>query len=399
MSRRIRTMGLGVIAILLFLTTGCWSSKEIEELSIYVGLGLDLVEEQEEQTSETQQEIPPTKHTITAIVQVVPQVGEKKERQSGTGTGASMAFVNRELSGSTLLEIFRQFALRSDRPIIGHHLKVIVLSSELTRKYTVEQLIDFIIRDNDIRPSCLVLVCDKKAADIFASKESGTIPAFQLTGMVDNQFRSNKILHEMSLFKLEATMHGKASFLLQNVSVSNGERQLSGAGVYHGKTKKWIGYLSNADLEGLSWIIGDIKGGFVNGFSPETGQLITYEIKKEKTKVIPKLQDGQISFHVKVESEGWFIEDWSNPRIAVKKPYMKEVEKEITKVIQDQIEQALHKMQKTYRVDVAGFRDKVRIKYPKYWKKVEDNWDEVFSDAKVTYEIDTKVTEMGSSIE
>jgi spore germination protein len=98
--------------------------------------------------------------------------------------------------------------------VISHHLKVMVISSNLAHKYSLEQLLNFPLRDNDIRPSCLVLISKGQASDTFKSKEPGELPAFHLLGMVKNQYRTLKILPHMSLANVESRIQSGSSFVL-----------------------------------------------------------------------------------------------------------------------------------------------------------------------------------------
>jgi spore germination protein len=100
---------------------------------------------------------------------------------------------------------------------------VIVISKDLVRKYRLEQLVDQQLRDNEIRPSCLVFISKGRANETLESKDSGKIPAFRLIGISDNEYRTTRILPPMSLAKLEGKMHSGSSFLLQNVISTNGE--------------------------------------------------------------------------------------------------------------------------------------------------------------------------------
>ncbi|MMZ63910.1 Spore germination protein B3 precursor [compost metagenome] len=91
------------------------------------------------------------------------------------------------------------------------------------------------------------------------------------------------------------------------------------------------------------------------------------------------------------------MEDWIIPETEEKGAYLKELEKDFADIAEQQIEQVLHKLQHTYKVDVADFGEVLRIKEPKVWKQVKDNWDEIFSEATVTYKVKVKVTSRGSS--
>jgi spore germination protein len=98
-----------------------------------------------------------------------------------------------------------------------------------------------------------------------------------------------------------------------------------------------------------------------------------------------------------MKSEGRLIEDWSFPEIPSTEGYLKEMEKVFEKQASKQIDQVLHKMQHVYHVDVGGFDKELQIKHPKLWKKIKDQWDDTFSRIPITYEIDIKITDAGSS--
>ncbi|GIO92916.1 Ger(x)C family spore germination protein [Paenibacillus lactis] len=403
MNRLIRQSLRIIAAMLLVLNTGCWSSQEIEDLSIVVGLGLDVANESKfERDIAKQGGAYPKRNVLTATVQIVPPISGRGQRQ-GQGQGQSQggssggkAYLNEKLTGDSIFQIFRQFSVRRDRPLVGHHLKVIVVASDLAKQYSLEQIFDFILRDNDIRPSCLVVVSHRDAIEALSSSEPGEIPAFYLTGLVNNRYRSNKILPPVTLIKLDSTMQSGTSFLLQNVVTYNGEHKFSGAAIFKGSSKKWIGELTQFDVEGLSWIRGDIHGGVLKAYAPG-GYTVTYEMRDSSSKIIPKVKDGEISFHIKMKSEGRLIEDWSFPEIPSTEGYLKEMEKVFEKQASKQIDQVLHKMQHVYHVDVGGFDKELQIKHPKLWKKIKDQWDDTFSRIPITYEIDIKITDAGSS--
>lgn len=142
-------------------------------------------------------------------------------------------FYNISETGDSLLEIFRQFSIRKNRPIIGHHLKVIVISEDLVQKAKIRQLMDFVLRDNDIRPSCLIFLSQGLASDSLMTTEE-EIPSFRLVEMVRNNFRTSKVMKGITLSNLDALMYSKQSFVLQNVIQAQGEIKFSGAGIIKG---------------------------------------------------------------------------------------------------------------------------------------------------------------------
>jgi len=56
---------------------------------------------------------------------------------------------------------------------------------------------------------------------------------------------------------------------------------------------------------------------------------------------------------------------------------------------------AVTKAQNEYRTDVFGFGEKIHNKYPKYWKTVEGNWEEVFSKLPVQVTVQAHIKTSG----
>ncbi|WP_211749873.1 Ger(x)C family spore germination protein [Paenibacillus sp. Marseille-Q4541] len=388
-----------VILTMLFLTTACWSSREIEDLRAYLGIGIDVADE-----TKFEKEVNmlgghyPKKNILTATVQVVPGVYGRSDQSQNTGSQTPETFFNEKLTGDSIFQIFRQFSLRRDRPIIGHHLKVVVVSRALCEKYGLEKILDFFLRDNDIRPSALILISQEKAMDVLSSSQPGEIPALNLKGLVNNRHRTNRILPPVSLSRLEAYMQSKRSFILQNVITAENEIKFSGAAIFKGEANQWIGQLNQTDLESISYISGTAKGGVLKTYDPENGQSIVYEVKSADSVITPKVEGDKISFHVSMRTTGEIMEDWSEPDRLVDEDYMNKLTTLFKKQCQKQIDETLYKLQNKYRVDVVEFGNQLRIDHPKVWNRVKDHWDEVFSTAPITYDLEVDITDYGSAI-
>lgn len=394
---RRRILSLFFAAGLLVMQTGCWSSKEIEDLSLYAGLALDEGKPTAvEQELEKQGGVYSKRNLITATVQIVPMKTAGGDKQQA-GKGKGPEFLNLSETGDSLLEIMRQYSIRRERAVIGHHLKVIIVATGLAQKQNMDNLMDFVLRDNDIRPSCIVLLSRGLARDTLESGHPGEIPAFKLKDMLRQHFRTSKVMKEVILTKLDSLLGSKQSFILQEVATSDGETEFAGAGIIKGETGRWIGSLDQTDVESISWIKGDVKGGTIKSYDWRN-EPITYEIEDVKSKITPQVREDRLSFHVKIESEGRIIENWDAQEDPSKTEYQKKVEKIYEKRLSQMLETTMQKMQTKYKVDVAGFGERLKIQKPKYWKKVEDHWDDVFSQSPVTFDIKFTITDYGSSL-
>jgi spore germination protein len=378
----------------LFLT-GCWSSNEIEDLSVVSGLALDKGKESSFE-KELNEKVGgySKKDLITSTYQIV--IPQAKGSDNGQGS-QQKSYLNISETGDSTIQEVREISLRRSGPVIGHHLKVIVINEELARTHNLQQLLDFPLRDNDFRPSCLVFISNGQASDTLESKEKGEIPAYRLIGIADNEYRTTRILPPMSLAKLTGKMKSGSSFLLQNVISANGEVKFAGAAVIKGKTKKLVGFLNEEETDGLTWITGKGKGGLVKAFDEETNQLIMYEVKSMKSKLTPHVDGNNITFDVKIESKGRISENWVVSGKPFENEFLKKAEKVAEEEVNHLVNKVLEKMQEDYQADVAGFGNRLRIKHPKTWEKVKKDWDETFSEIPITFNVDLTITDYGTS--
>ncbi|QGQ45792.1 Ger(x)C family spore germination protein [Metabacillus sediminilitoris] len=392
----LRSLKRMLSVILLLFLTGCWSSHEIEELGLTVGLALD---EGKESTTEKELKEQGGEYNQTEKITVTYQFVNPKGTGSESKGGGSQQkpYLNISETGDSIHQMTREFSLRGSRPMFSPHLKVIVISEDLVRKYSLEQLLDQFLRDNEIRPSCLVVISKGRAIETLESNESGEIPAFRLIGISDNEDRTTRILPPMSLAKLEGKMQSGSSFLLQNVISTNGEVKFSGAAVITGKTKQLLGFLNEEELDGLTWITGKGKGGLVKNFDQETNQPFIYEVKSMKSKITPHINGNNISFDVKIESEGRLSENWVVSGENSGKNFLKRAEKAAEEEVNRLVNNVGGKMQKDYQVDVAGFGNRLRIEHPKVWEKVKEDWDQTFSEVPIEYNVKLTIIDYGAS--
>ncbi|MFC3801205.1 Ger(x)C family spore germination protein [Cohnella sp. GCM10012308] len=385
----------GVTLFLLsVLLSGCWSSKEIETLAIYTGLALDVgmpapVEKEFEAKGANYTE----RNKVMATVQIVPvkAMGSQDEKQKA----AQRPYQNVSGSGDSILEIFRQFSIRLDRPIIGHHLKVIVISSELLRRQTMEQLMDFVLRDNDIRPSTMVFISQDKAVETLSSAQPNEVPSMHIKDMHHNQARTSKVLEPITLSKVDALTYAKRSFVLQNIVAGGGEIEFSGAGIVKGSTGHWIGNLSQDDTECLAWLNKSGASGVIKAYD-DKDEPLTYEIESVKSKINAIVDEKQIKFKVSLAFKGRISETWGNHNAPTSNAHAEKLASIVEERLSSMMQTLISKLQSDYKTDVAGFGRRLAIEHPSAWKKVKNEWDDIFSRSDVSIKYDVEVTNFGS---
>jgi spore germination protein len=395
-SLRKRVLPTLVLSAVLVLPTGCWSSKEIEDVALFTGIALDKgqpapIEKEFESKGATYSK----RNKLMATLQLVPFKSQKN--QGKKQDGKQPTFLNISGSGDSVLEILRQFSIRLDRPLMGHHLKVIIISVDLLRKQSIEQLTDFLLRDNEIRPSTLVYVSQGPARDTLMSKKLNEVPSFHISKAVRNRARTSKVLKPVTLSRLDSLTHSKKSFVLQTLVTGGDELELSGASIINA-TGHWIGSLNQENTECLAWLSGDRNAGVIKT-DDWNGETITYEIKSLRSKITPQVKGDQISFQVEIHTLGRLIETWDEQSHPTTNDYANALDKRLEDKLASMMEDLLVKLQSKYKSDVAGFGQRLAIKHPAAWKKVKEDWENVFSRSEITFAIKVRINDFGSFTE
>jgi len=395
--KEVRLLFRFLLFLLLLTLTGCWSSREIEDLGLVVGTALDLEKDKSrEEALERNEKSYPDK----AIMTITNQLVTSQTTGAGKKEGGSQqkAFKNVSESGDAIISILRDMILRIDKRAFAQHSKVIVIGEDLARTLNLQQILDFFLREQEIRPSSIILIAKNRASKTLESKEPTVIPALHLIQISKGQERTTKILPPMPLAKLNGKLHSESSFLLQNVSMKNGEVKFAGASLIDGKAKKLRGFLNEKDLEGITWVTGKGKGGLVKSSDEKTGQPIIYEIESMKSKIRPHVDGNNISFEINISSEGRIAENWVVSGKLSENEFLKRAEKVSKKEVGRLVKNVLDKTQQEYKADVLGFGDQLRIEYPKVWEKVKEDWDHTFSKIPIKYTIKLTIKDYGTSV-
>ncbi|MFC4770297.1 Ger(x)C family spore germination protein [Effusibacillus consociatus] len=364
------------------LLTGCWDRVEIEQRGFVMAIGIDMIPKQEEEQ----------KISLALTYQIaVPakiQTGAGG-REGGGGEQGGKPYVNMTTEGDTLFETVRIMATRSSRSLFFEHVKLVLIGEEVARSGYLNRVIDFLLRDHEMRRRMKVIVVKgeaRKALDVMPKQERMT--SEYLESLTENTKKTARMPSELAIGDLSEKIISKTSFVVQRVAFNEKELKMAGGAVIHGHNNKLVGWLDEEDTEALMWITGDLKGGITETVLP-SGERVVYEIRTANTKIEPKVEKGKFYFHIQVESEGSLGESWEN-RDTLDKKFISEVEKAVEKDIQQSITDVIKKLQTELKADVAGLGSTLARKEPKVWEKVKNDWDHgknYFRDAKVDVDV------------
>ncbi|MFN3090418.1 Ger(x)C family spore germination protein [Bacillus pumilus] len=368
-----RVLFIFLSCCLILLSSGCWDLKDIEKLSFVRGVGID--EEDENGVKLTYQNL-------------VPKTG-------GTQEADSPGYVNVVSKGKNVLEAVSNVALK-DPPIYSDHLKIFLFGKNQAEHHDIQGTLNHFIRDDEVRRSSYLLVSRNDASKVINQKlkSQQKVPVEHIFETSKNRSFNGKILLPTRIGRASDYFQMGISFLVQSVDAINGELIYDGAGIIDGKTRKLIGFIPSKDVQSLNWVMDRISGGVVPATYKDFP--ITYEIKKSKTKVEPYLNNGKISFKICIQTNGKLSEDQYPPENSYDAQYIKRFEQIFSKKIKGHIQKAVSHMQNEVGVDPIFLSKHFRIKYPDYWEKHRNEWDTLFQEADIEYDVKVSILNFGA---
>ncbi|WP_277679096.1 Ger(x)C family spore germination protein [Gracilibacillus dipsosauri] len=382
---------MGMLLCIVWLS-GCWNSRDLGDLAIVMGMGIDR--------------IPETKEYRVSFQIVNP--GEVAA--GGKGGGGIPVTVYSE-TGSTFFEAIRKTAQKAPRQLFFGHMSVIVVGETLARE-SIQDLFDFFERSNEVRMTSIVLVARESTAESVISilTPMEKIPSNSLIGKT--RF-ADKVLSENIEYKLDEVIRsfvseGGVSTISgvkivgnpqEGMKTSNKEQskvptytQIDGMALFReGKPIRW---LDGSEARGTVWIQNKMKSTIVNLDCQEKKEALAIEIIRSVTKVKAEIRNGKPAFSIRIWDEGTIGEvkcgiDLSKPEELEK--LIKELEEETKKEVTAAI-----KVAQDEKRDIFGLGGTLARKYPKTWENLKEEWNETFSESQVDVFVESYIRRPGA---
>lgn len=369
-----------ICIFLIMSLSGCWNRRELDTLSIVMGVGVDKTEE-------------PGKVQVT--VQMAKPGEIKSQKDSRGGVDSSNAFWNIQNTGDTIFNVLRDLTNKSSRKLFYPHNQVLIFGRSIAEE-GVRKHIDFFLRDPETRINVFFLVSQGKAGDILDVKsELEKIPANNIAKLVENQALATSQTLPVKLKDFAARLMSKTTAPIAPFIdiLGEGDKQtviISGTAVF--KDDKLVGRMDKSEGRGILWVLGEVKSGIIELDGPgneKTG----LEIIRAGSKILPEIKDNKIYMRIEIHEEGNIGEQTGTEDLS-KPDAVKLLEKIKSDKIRSEIMLAVKKAQEL-NADVFGFGDAVHKKYPKQWKELESKWDELFPHIVVEVEVEAKLRLMG----
>lgn len=373
---------LCLITFLPALLVGCWNYRDLEELSILSGIGIDLDE----------------KGKISLTAQIINSSALKTGDSGGVPGEANQMVRVATSTGDTVFHALRNFIPQASRRLYLAHMQILVIGDEPAKK-GISPFIDFFGRDHESRPGIRVLISREKSGDILRSADGvESIPATGISRAVHaagrNGFVPNVSLQDFINRLMSPTTSPVAP--LMEVYEEKGfdgkvTKRVRTAGTAVFKKDKLVGELGIGETRGLCWILGEIESSIVTFQSQ--GAKGAFEVTKSTSQIKGSLVQGHPLITVQIFAQGNFGEEQGFAPLTLSEDISTLEEKisaQISREILASVAQAQH-----LETDIFGFGEVIHRSYPKEWKELEPQWQEIFPTLEVTVQVETEINEVG----
>jgi len=391
MKRRI--MMLGILTVILVLGTGCWNRIELNELAIAVAMGVDKTGDQ---------------FKVSAQIVNPGEVAPKK------GGGGNLPIATYTSTGDTLLEALRKMTTQSPRKIYAAHLRLFVIGEELAKEEGIGRTLDLLSRDQELRTDFFIIVSKGTTAaqvlkivsipleKIPANKIFSSLEVSEKAWAVTSTQTLDEVITDLVskgknplLTGLEITGEVKRGETKENMEMTSPPAVLHIASLAAFKKDKLIGWLNETESKGVNYINDEVKSTVVTFPCSKEG-VVGVELIRTKSKITSHVKNGKPEINVTVETEANLAEVECGEVDLTKNNTIDDLETKTEREIKKNIEAALNKAQKEYKVDLFGFGEAIRREDPVFWKKVKNNWDQEFVDLSIQVKVDVKIRRIGT---
>jgi spore germination protein KC len=369
------------ISSLLFLV-GCWDRTEINDIGIITATALDYANEEE----------------LELTVEIVIPEAMSAAIKEGSNGGGRSTFVE-SAKGVTLADARSKLQSKIARTLFWGHNEATVIGKRLAEQ-GIREHIDFFARMPETRLRNVVYVSEDEAKEVISS-----LPHLEDTAAETlrelSEFKSGLNINMKDLFQMLKSETGQTVLPLIRVEASNGQgkvkdkRQLNMNGAALFKGDKLIGTLDQGETRGLLWVRNEIKEATVTLDVKDGEGKISMEMIRSSTELEPRIENGRWKMKLKIVTVDDIIQNTST--LDLRNPmFIQQIRQQAKKDIENRVAGTILVAQEK-KLDVLRFGESFRRKYPKEWQQAKDNWEEIFPNIEVDYDITVRILRPGES--
>lgn len=361
-----------LILAFIFLLSGCYDYKELNDYSIVTGIAIDKNED---------------KYEVSVLI----SNSSKSSTETDSKESNVVVYTGK---GTTLYSAFKDIGLVSPKEIYIGSFSVLIISQDIARE-GINNVVDLFLRYPSSRKSFYIVISKDKAKDVLKIMTPlANFPSQNISNNLSSSTNLQGIIGKINFNKL-------LSILVQNgvdpaintiKVIGNEEKGSKQSNLETTKPQTYVkldnlAIFKNYKLVSIANRNESIGINFINGNVKETYLKLNYndgyvviDTNKIKTNIEAKL-DNKPKVKINIKGEAKIIEcngDINLEDYKTVEKLQKLSNKKIKKIVNQGISLA-----KKNNTDIFGFGLIFSKNYPKYFEKNKNNWDKIFKNLNI----------------
>lgn len=366
---------------MVFLLTGCWDVRELNETGFVTAIGIDSGQSKK----------------LNVSVQIINPSGGSSMLSGGSSN--AMSTLSYSAEGDNVFEATRKISKSISRQLHYGHTVLLAISEELARTEGIVHILDGIERDNELRTSASIILTKGTTAEQFLHTGAllDRIGAMKVKRLLNNteetlgensDGRLYQVIRTLTSPGREAWING---FKIQD---DRGAKYTIADGIGVFRQGTLIGWIDNETSRGVLWTLGKVKSTLISLDYGGEKKNIGIETYRTQAKMKAVSKNGKPVIHIVVKAQANIGEvdadvDVLDPMVIM------ELEKQANAAIKEEIESSIKKLQEM-KSDIYGFGNVIHQDRPKLWKKVAADWtDRTFPTLESVVKVDLHIHRLG----
>lgn len=368
-----------MIAIIGLFSAGCWDLRELQNRNFVMAIGVDLAEKAGTDDGDKSRVESFTQATGDRRYRLSMQIYKPAERRGKQRGGAGDTFVISN-TGQSIFEMVRDISGQSSKSIYFEHIQAIVLSEAVVRQYGLMSVLDFFLRDPEMRTRIRVFITSGKAKDILEFKTPTGEPGGVFLNSMANNYPINIHLagRLADLGEISETLDNKGDPVMARVELVDNVLKIGGMALF--KYDQFVTTVDEYITKGNRFIVATEKKAQVTIPCPEhPEELVVFTLDLQSTKLVPRLDGDSLYFTLDIAMQGEVSEIGAckGTHDLMNTDYIERLEKLFADEVKANIYDSF-KLCQHYGVDIYKLGLHVKAYQPKTWVKIKDRWDDIY---------------------
>ncbi|MFL0195576.1 Ger(x)C family spore germination protein [Clostridium sp. WILCCON 0269] len=380
------------ILIICVLLTGCWDKVEIENTELVSIIGIDAGEDIGKR-KELKNVKPTDPLTSIDFKKLHVTFGIPDLSKLGPDKGGISGDKYIDVDGYSIQDAISKAILKSSRTVKFSHTKLLVLGQNLMMyPDVVKEVIDYLQREPALNRNMYIVTSDGNSQKYVKFKTSVEKSVeMYILGLIENNSKNSEILPvTLNDFLIQMSENGNS--ILPKMVVDDDNKNIKVVGTTAIKNFKQNGNLNEVETANIELLRGNLKSGkkmiYINGHPVD----ITIDNASKRMRM--SQEKGKITFYINLDIEGQIKNYYTNDKV-LSVDTLGYIEQSFNKAISQECEAVVKVTQKELGIDPVGFREYIEKYHPGVWSQVKSNWENVYKDAVVNVNVDTKIRRIG----